>query len=192
MTTWTRSIRTKRPLLLAAVLASTAATTRAGFVPALGARTYNPVTDRTTVNYTLFFSTSATTVEALFSGDFLTLYDVGPVLNLTAPGPLVATTPLSGATPAGGVVNPIDSPAIANLSFQWTGSIVAVDTSFAVSYQLPGDITGAVRIGQFTSTDTLVAGKHAQIGPIAIPIPEPIGAAWLGAAGVALRRRRGR
>lgn len=161
----------------------------ASFVPSFSSASFAVAPNLTTVNYTLSFSTSGSSSETLTSGDFVTIYDVGPVGGFTTPAGISASSTLVGLTPAG--ITPTDFATVGNVTFTYTGATLLTDATFNVSYQIVGDFSGGTRSGQFGSTETLPLGRSSQIGPVAVATPEPGSfAAALALGGLLLGPRR--
>jgi len=157
----------------------------AGFVPQFVSS--SNVLNTTVLIYTLNFTTNTGGTEQLQTGDFITLYDVGPVTSVT-----------TGPAPAGTITNsqsllgltapsttPTDASNILNLTLTYNGPTLSVDTPFT-NVQITVPIT-TLRLGTFTSTDTIPLGKNGQIGQVTLPnaVPEPTSIVMGGIAGLA-------
>lgn len=197
--------RLRRTLLLAGLAAAfLCVEARASFVPVLqnGSPTAGPGSDFT-FTYNLVFATAVTNGvpdERLESGDFITLYDVGPAgftPTGTTPADITFSTALVGLTAAGTLPN--DDPLAPNVTFTYTGGTLTADTTFVVTLTSPFNET---RVDSFTGTDTRNSGAQAgtkvsQLGVVTVPgaaVPEPasivlMGLGGLGVVGLARRKR---
>jgi hypothetical protein len=147
--------------------------------------------------YNVDFASTAG-AEAIQSGDWVTLYDVGPaggVNALVAPTGWTTTTQLTGTTPLSlmGASGIIDDPTLTNVVFTYIGSALTSSTTFTgFSFTVPSS-TGS-RSGVFTSEDQVISATNLdQLGSVTMPsiAPEPASVASIVAvAGVAVSRRR--
>nr|WP_303652926.1 PEP-CTERM sorting domain-containing protein [Paludisphaera mucosa] len=134
----------------------------------------------------------------------VTLYDFDAGVNdpssvVVAPADFTVTIQNVGVTPVpgSGTITPVDSAAIANISFTYTGTTIRTDATFVVTITLNGNYT--TRLGQYASQNSFPAapgGTNTQIDAVFLPtaaaIPEPTSVVLLGLGGVPLfllRRR---
>jgi hypothetical protein len=145
----------------------------------------------TTFNYNLVFAPTVAG-EMLYTGNFLTMYDVGPA-TLAAPSGIFIEQKLVGNTPNGLPVPPVDAPDVLNAVFTYIGPVTVTPATFAVSLTTAAPYS---RTGQYAAFDMIDNTTNSQLGPLTIPsnvVPEPssllmcgLGAVGLGAWG---RRR---
>jgi len=190
-----RSARLLAAFVLATALGSQA---QAGFVPFL--QTPAAGGSSNTFVYNLVFSTNGGT-ETLTSGNLITLYDFNSGVttgNIVAPG-FNVTIQNTGINPvpSQGVINPIDSATISNITFTYTGATLTSDAGFGVTITLPGVFT--TRVGQYSAQNNLVTtGTNTQLGAVLLPtsvVPEPAsvvlaGLGFCGVLGLSVRRNR--
>jgi len=173
--------------LAAALIAIGGANARAGFTPNYVSAVFNAGTNSTLITYNLNFTTNVPPTESLNSGNTITLYDVyAPPTTFTpgtvSPGLFTTTSLLTGFTPSS--TTPTDSPTIFNITYTYNDGPLTSDQTFVATFTLSGNLT-ATRVGQYSSSDGIVAGSNNQVGPVLIPtlnsaIPEPTSLTLLG------------
>ncbi|CAN5784011.1 hypothetical protein BH23PLA1_BH23PLA1_00500 [soil metagenome] len=141
-------------------------------------------------------NTDGTTGRNLFA-NFGTIYDFngyvpGTFTFLPSNGTVATdwnlTTPLLGLTPAGQPVNPPDSPAIINLSYEYVNQTkVVIGPVLNVLRISAQSIFGGQKIGAYSFQDTrnvpndVTDGTRAiGSGNVAVPVPEPASLALVG------------
>lgn len=128
-----------------------------------------------------------TLVQCNPPGTFFTIYDIPGFLSalVSTPGWTVSEQPL-GITPS--TINAsFDSPALMNVTFMYTGPVVAGPTSFT-GFQIVSSAGGINLNGHFSSQSTDNIGSDAGAtdqldGSVAIPqatVPEPGSLAMMG------------
>jgi hypothetical protein len=164
-------------------------TTRADINPNVGSFTGTATT--TGWNYTI----NVTTGQEIVAGDFFTIYDFGnfvPGSNVQ-PADWNFSSSLSGVTPPG--VNPsIDDPAIANLTWTYTGAATIPTETFNIGpfgVSITGTDNTQSQASHFAGWGTRVSGDQAgtniaNAGSINVPlqsVPEPPTVALIFATG---------
>ena len=179
--------------------AATIFSTRGDIIPALIPNPPAAAVGGFTWNYAGF----VTNLQTVEQGDFFTIYDFGsflPTSNLQPAG-WTFSSALIGVSPT--LVNPIDDPAVLNLTWTYT------DTTPIDGIASLGDFsviasTDQLRVSTFAAQATRTLGPNAgskidNVGRIVVPVPEmsallPIlsvcGAGIAGAIPTLLRRRK--
>ena len=155
-------------------------------------------------NFQWSYAGNVTVDQNVTSGDFFTIYDFGAFVPGSAAQPAGWTfsSSLTGITP--GKVSPIDNPALANLTWTYTGATIPGSAALGTFSVLSA--TNVLRTGDFAAQGTRNSGpdvgtKVNNVGTISVPVPEMsalapmIGVCGLGMIGFAtsmFRRRQAR
>ncbi len=144
-----------------------------------------------------------TLVQCNPAGTFFTIYDIpGFVSAFASASGWTLSEQTIGVTPSTINGSSFDSPSLMNVTFAYTGPVVAGPTSFT-GFQIVSSNSGVNNSGHFTSQSTnnigSAAGTTAQLsGSVAVPgstVPEPKSLVMIGLGVVAImlggaRRRR--
>lgn len=153
-------------------------------------------------NFQWSYASNVTVDQNVVSGDFFTIYDFGTFVpgSATSPAGWTFSSSLSGITP--GKVSPTDDPALANLTWTYSGATIPGSAALGTFSVLSA--TNVLRTGDFAAQGTRNSGpdvgtKVSNVGTISVPVPEMsalapmIGVCGLGMIGFAtsmLRRRQ--
>ena len=175
-----------------------AATLRGDIIPSFGGT--SPGTGTNTVwNYSI----NITSDQQVTTGDFFTIYDFGPFISgsNTQPANWTFSSSLVTTPPTG--TNPPDNPALANLTWTYTGSpTIPTSTLTGFSVAMATSVfqaSPATKTGFFAAQGTRATGGTAgtkvnNVGQLPVPVPEPttislLAFAGVGAAWRTIRRR---
>lgn len=145
---------------------------------------------------------SNTLIQCNPTGTFFTIYDIsGFVSASTTASGWSMVSQLVGVTPSSISGTAIDNPALTNVTFEYSGPLVAASGSIlsTVGFQVVSSFSGVNPNGKFTSQSTQNSGPSAgatdqTVGSVAVPestVPEPSLLAIMGSAliGLAASRR---
>ena len=181
-------------------LVAAISTIRADIIPSFGGT--SPGSGTSTVwNYTI----NITSDQQVTTGDFFTIYDFGPFIAGSAAQPTGWSFSSSLVTPPPSGTNPPDNPALANLTWTYTGSTTIPSNSHLGPFSVTQATSQfqevpSLQTGFFAATATSNTGGGGKINnvgqvPVPAPIPEPTTLCLLALAGAgsalrAIRRRK--
>ena len=159
--------------------------------------------------YSWVYDATLASDQALFAGDYLTIYDIAGFTSAGATPPnWTVTSALLGVTPP--LTLPSDDPAVPNVTFTYTGPTLNYGASPVEielgPFEILSTANGSTRFDNFASEATKNGGpsrgtKVDTIGTVIVPsgtgtVPEPsvwgLLLAGFGLVGINIRRRHAR